>query len=136
MVAPNTGDARKQTRAVVTRHKHKRFIRLLRRVMLSDHAPFHTENLYQLGFTVLLQTLSVCVCAYRVFRQLSDQCLFNKFARKTGKLPVLAGIDAVEYIYESPGVPWVQRVAFAPSLGCTAIRVHAIEIERRWSARL
>jgi len=41
--------------------------------------------------------------------------------RKTGEQPVVAGIRAVEYLYETADQRVVQRIAFAPSLGCTAV---------------
>jgi hypothetical protein len=51
----------------------------------------------------------------------TESSVSRKNGEENRKVPVFAGIDAVEYIYESPGVPWVQRIAFAPSLGCSAI---------------
>ena len=41
--------------------------------------------------------------------------------RKSGRTPTVAGIHSVEYIYESTDHHVVQRIAFAPSLGCTAV---------------
>jgi hypothetical protein len=45
----------------------------------------------------------------------------GEIGRKTGRQTVLAGIEAVEYVYESTDHRFAQRIAFAPSLGCTAI---------------
>lgn len=42
-------------------------------------------------------------------------------ARKTGEQPIVAGIPAIEYIYGADDRREVQRIAFAPSLGCTAV---------------
>jgi hypothetical protein len=41
--------------------------------------------------------------------------------RKTGEQPVVAGIRAVEYLWESTDHRVLQRIAFAPSLGCMAV---------------
>jgi hypothetical protein len=41
--------------------------------------------------------------------------------RRTGEQPIVAGIRGIEYLYESTDHQVVQRIIFAPSLGCTAI---------------
>jgi hypothetical protein len=46
----------------------------------------------------------------------------GKMARKTGKELMFAGVRAVEYVYESADHRSFQRIAFAPSLGCTTVR--------------
>lgn len=45
----------------------------------------------------------------------------GEMRRKTGEEPTLAGVRAVEYVYESADHRFVQRISFAPSLGCTAV---------------
>ena len=47
--------------------------------------------------------------------------LAGEMRRKTGKELILASIRAVEYVYETADDRIVQRIAFAPSLGCTAV---------------
>lgn len=44
----------------------------------------------------------------------------GELRRKTGKEPSMAGIRSVEYVYETADHRVVQRIAFAPSLGCMA----------------
>ena len=53
--------------------------------------------------------------------------------RKTGKEPRVAGIRAVEYVYETLDHRVVQRIAFAPSLGCMATE---FDVSERNSAGL
>jgi hypothetical protein len=45
----------------------------------------------------------------------------GEMRRRTGEQPVVAGIRGIEYLYETTDHRVVQRIVFAPSLGCTAI---------------
>jgi len=54
--------------------------------------------------------------------------LAGEMRRRTGEQRVIAGIRGIEYLYESTDHRVVQRIAFAPSLGCTAI---AFTLSRR-----
>lgn len=57
-----------------------------------------------------------------------EQAMYSgKVRRKTGIEPVLAGVRAIEYAYESADRRFVQRIAFAPSLGCTAVAFSFLE---------
>jgi len=47
--------------------------------------------------------------------------------RKTGPEPVLAGVRAIQYAYETMDDRITQRVAFAPDLGCTAAALSSSE---------
>ena len=51
--------------------------------------------------------------------------------RRTGKEPVVGGIRGIEYVYATPDNRIEQRIAFAPSLGCTAV---AFSLSTRSSA--
>src|ERR1700690_2914755 len=45
----------------------------------------------------------------------------GEVGRKSGAYPMVAGVRAVEYVYSTGGGRFVQRMAFAPTLGCTAV---------------
>jgi len=41
--------------------------------------------------------------------------------RRMDSSMIVAGVRAIEYMYETPDHRFVQRIAFAPSLGCSAV---------------
>ena len=60
------------------------------------------------------QEQQVLTCQTRV-------ALAGEHWHRTGELPVVAGLRAVEYVYETPDHRVVQRTAFSPAIGCTPV---------------